>query len=671
MADEDRDPATPCSECPGGTYSGCSETECNECVVGQMDSDGSAATPCITCTPGTYWVNGTLNATSTCVQCPIGRADMDSDSTTECTDCIVGTYCALGTSVPALCADIGQMDEDDDPSTACTADAGVAVDAEVTLEVDIASIPEGSPEREAFETSFISDMALLLGVERSQIQIRGIDAGGRRRMQAAGETSVAVEFSVLPGLDGSSLPTASLEAAFENPVAIAGVSAGGLSGVMTSSFVCTQDCPQGFQDSDCANPTACVACQTGEYSAGGISPAGQCTECAAGWADEDFDGATECTACSPGFFAGAGEGPCTGCPAGLYTPVARGGSIAVCDMCQVGQYSGIGSRNCEFCLAGQADTDVNASTPCITCPVGTYAGCGEAVCSECVAGQVDLDLDSATPCTACASGTYWEAATALNVSRCLVCPAGRADGDADSTTGCVECVIGEYAAEGSSRCSNCTMLGLADTDGDPSTQCVAAGSMCTQPCDPGYGDHDCNAGTPCELCSAGRFRPVAGTGECEACAVGRYETAIGSRGCNSTCLASDGLQCAEEGAAYPHPAFGYYMESNEIGVGIESLSKCTPANGCLGGHWGEENCAEGYGDSRCARCLDRSEVSGDEDENGYYRKDGLCNACGQVIPVWILAVAGIIIFVVLALAADRFLSKVADVANFLAPFLIL
>ena len=105
--------------------------------------------------------------------------------------------------------------------------------------------------------------------------------------------------------------------------------------------------------------------------------------------------------------------------------------------------------------------------------------------------------------------------------------------------------------------------------------------------------------------------------------------------------------------------------------GLESLAKCTPPEGCLGGAYGEENCAVGYGGLRCAQCLDGTQVGPDEDPNGYYRKENRCTPCGKVIPVWILAVAGAILFVVLALMADQFLAKVADVSNFIAPVLIL
>lgn len=211
-----------------------------------------------------------------------------------------------------------------------------------------------------------------------------------------------------------------------------------------------------------------------------------------------------------------------------------------------------------------------------------------------------------------------------------------------------------------------------DHDSDASTPCVEVNTVCTQFCPPGFGDDDCDDQTPCTECTPGSFRSELGTGECIACPSGRYETKHASLGCNQTCAVADGTQCPDEGSVYPLPAAGYYMVSDQVGVGLESLAQCTPPYGCLGGAYGQENCALGYGGLRCAQCLDKTQVGrAGEDPNGYYRKDNHCVPCGKAIPVWILGIAGVALFVAVALAADKFLMKVADVSNFIAPFLIL
>ena len=50
-----------------------------------------------------------------------------------------------------VCDALGKVDDDDDPTTPCAATTGVAVAAEITLTIDIATIQPGTPERQAFE----------------------------------------------------------------------------------------------------------------------------------------------------------------------------------------------------------------------------------------------------------------------------------------------------------------------------------------------------------------------------------------------------------------------------------------------------------------------------------------------------------------------------------------
>jgi hypothetical protein len=173
---------------------------------------------------------------------------------------------------------------------------GVSVQADVTLDIDISSISPGTAARAEFEASFAADMAALLGVQRSRIQIIGITGG-----------SAVVQFSVLPSTEGVSLPTNTLIDAFnEDPVELAGASAGALSGTTTARYVCTQQCDRGFHDADCNSSTACSACMAGEYSSGGVSPAGLCIACAPGFTDHDLDGRTACTFCLAGRFSDFG-----------------------------------------------------------------------------------------------------------------------------------------------------------------------------------------------------------------------------------------------------------------------------------------------------------------------------------------------------------------------------
>ena len=596
----------------------------------------------------------------------------------------MGQFCGAGASVPVVCADAGQSDDDEDPSTPCRADVGVAVQAAVTLEVDIESITEGSPERLQFEESFIADMAGILGIQSSRVQITSISGG-----------SAVVDFVVLPAADGSSLPAADLEATFndpENPVSISGYSASELSGVTTESFECVQLCPAGFQDVDCDNTTACAACAPGQHSAGGVSPAGLCGDCAIGYSDFDMDGATSCTACAPGSFAATeGQaGACTACPAGTFAPASGGDSLQACEQCDVGQYSPPRSSACAFCSSGRADEDEDASTECTICPSGTYAGCGETECTVCAPGEVDSDENAATPCTACLVGQYWEAPSGLNLSTCVQCPAGRADVDEDSTTSCMQCGGGFYAPAGGSECSNCSARALIDHDDDASTDCVLPGTVCVQRCGIGSGDEDCDISTVCQACEPGRFSEEMGVGGCQPCALGTYEPEAGRNNCSGICDQVAGLQCNAEGISIPLPASGFYMEDDKwsrVSVDDEDVwvqasttmeqlvppEACSPPEGCKGGHYGQDNCAAGYGGKRCSRCLHKSDLGHPAlvSENGYYRSEGLCVKCGNPIPLPVLLVVGTIAFVLVALVVDRVLANVSDVSQLLAPILIL
>ena len=87
-----------------------------------------------------------------------------------------------------------------------------AVKSEVKLNVDVASIPEGSPARAAFEKSFASDVASKLGgIDASRVVITGVKSG-----------SAIVAFTVLPDPSGAPLDVSKLKTALTTGAAIAG-----------------------------------------------------------------------------------------------------------------------------------------------------------------------------------------------------------------------------------------------------------------------------------------------------------------------------------------------------------------------------------------------------------------------------------------------------------------
>eukprot|EP01045_Picozoa_sp_COSAG04_P010101 COSAG04_NODE_609_length_12066_cov_55.131695_4_plen_1371_part_00 len=85
--------------------------------------------------------------------------------------------------------------------------------ASLELDMDIASIPEGTPERASFESSFKIDTAAALGgIGPDRIRILSIQSG-----------SIIVDFAVLPAADGTGLERAVITSSFAaGGVAIAG-----------------------------------------------------------------------------------------------------------------------------------------------------------------------------------------------------------------------------------------------------------------------------------------------------------------------------------------------------------------------------------------------------------------------------------------------------------------
>ena len=112
------------------------------------------------------------------------------------------------------------------------------------------------------------------------------------------------------------------------------------------------------------------------------------------------------------------------------------------------------------------------------------------------------------------------------------------------------------------------------------------------------------------------------------------------------------------------------MTTEEAGD-LATLAKCNPMVACIGGLYGEENCNPEYHRERCASCS-RARKDGFRTLK-HYRLEGECFPCPEEggTPVWMMVVAGIVAFVLAALAVDRALAKVKNVSQLLAPALIL
>eukprot|EP01043_Picozoa_sp_COSAG02_P068379 COSAG02_NODE_11335_length_1744_cov_3.935431_1_plen_475_part_10 len=117
----------------------------------------------------------------------------------------------------------------------------------------------------------------------------------------------------------------------------------------------------------------------------------------------------------------------------------------MCYPCGAGQYSSGGPAlpgedyvGCVACIAGQADHDSDASTPCIPCASGTFSRGESLSCRDCPAGFVDEDRNPTTECSSCDAG-YFSAGSEdaeydgtnpeVYATVCAMCEAGQADLD--------------------------------------------------------------------------------------------------------------------------------------------------------------------------------------------------------------------------------------------------
>jgi hypothetical protein len=560
--------------------------------VGQSDADNNAATPCTPCVAGQHWqaTNGP-NGTAICFNCPAGKFSAKPED--ACAACSAGTYAGVGYSKCEDCSDSNKVDDDGDPATPCVSTgASVAIQANLTLNIDVASIPAGSKQRAAFETAFMADMGQLLGVKASRIQVLTVTAG-----------SAVVTFEVLPASNGQPFDKTSLKRTLTTAVSstakLAGAkmtSLGAVGAVMIAAGTGQQICPQGQEDADLDVGTPCTPCAAGLYAAGGryldgVTSCLPCTQGKAGFHAPEGSLASACQSCASGF-ADQDQNTWTGCkscdPGTTAATVKADGTI---------QYVLENATMCEKCLAGLADTDSNSSTKCAKCPAGYYAPKQSTLCTKCDLGRYDHD-----------HGTIQISAS----TECQYCPAGRFREEHDAGLTCKQCRRGKFndllGANSSHACRPCANGTWAFTNGSAS----------------------------CERCPASTFRRSVDIG-CQPCSYAAF-------------------RCEERGMKIPSAAAGYFVGHNvrtEYATApLETLKKqyhaCMPFEGCIGscertkigqsilkaeppeyskcpGARGQDSCAKGYRGDRCSECekyngdIECDPDNDDAEPNGYYR----------------------------------------------------
>ncbi len=341
------------------------------------------------------------------------------------------------------------------------------------------------------------------------------------------------------------------------------------------------------------------------------------------------------------------EAACNACPAGK-ADTDKSSVDSACELCPIGSYSPMGSTECSVCQAGRSDDDGDAATPCrdcepgfaITaeaasagqqcsrCPSGTYSPAGSVLCAACDPGRLDHDYDASTPCMdqedvavaaeivlnldieQVAEGTQsrdvFEQEFQRDMAAQLSTGAQIVDADQIRVTGIaggsvrVSFVVRPSESGTAptaeelvvSFASGATIAGVTAEPIEQSTVVLEAVVSCTQACQAGHEDDDCDEGTPCSECSPGKFSGggVGAANRCSLCARGKHQSSPGMRRCNDCGAGTFTQRGSPECISCAPGRFDHDTESNE------GSSAATPCEACAPGKFqdglGEESCAD-------------------------------------------------------------------------------
>eukprot|EP01045_Picozoa_sp_COSAG04_P013969 COSAG04_NODE_1020_length_8729_cov_2.983082_3_plen_1985_part_00 len=607
------DSANGCQSCAGGSYVAAGSTACIACLAGQADDDNSSSTGCVECAAGRSIAAAQTGScidcdagqfaaagSSACTNCTAGTNDHDSDPATPCQVCAAGKYSETQTNGSCIdctvaqyaaenatsCTDCeaGQVDDDNDPATPCIAcGLGEYLD---TATVDIQSVDEVA-----------NSITVAAG--------HNIVVGQTLRLRTKASSSDACAMQPLAPTDLTVQSVAANVIQFRNDITDLGSQ--GSARCMLSATSCTA-CALGSADTDSDPATPCEVCDFGQFADSGTTA---CVDCAAGQYDHDL---TDSYVDVVSIDAAADQVVADGLPTSeALAHVAAGHKLqlrnkpidvavasidasantitmsSVSHEIQAGETVQLQDASGQTCGAAPKGTDLSvtgvngtelsfadltagdgsANTNCVVelactavpqpptdfvvhtkAPEGNdtaitfsspdIAGAGTA--TNC---QLVLPSGSKSPCVSCPAGRY--TSDLGTVYRCFQCVAGKTTVDADgvfSTSGaqaCSNCAAGKYDhdSQAETECQGCS-AGTASTEGETTCASCDAGkyagaesSQCTD-CAAGQFDNDSNSSTVCAACSAGR-KSAAGQDSCALCPAGK-EAGVGSTACTSCLL---------------------------------------------------------------------------------------------------------------------------------------
>ena len=636
-----------CEQCPPGTYTEAGtrgQCERYACPVGMVDEDKDPSTPCTECPFGTFINTPGRTSCIEATKCGDGEIQVSAPTTSSdrtCFECTSDTFKdpTTGRCAPHLKCKVGERESVSPTSSTdrlcepCPKGFFQDIAGQTTCKQAIDTCGPGFEETSAPTAS--SDRVcspcddgyfkLTAGVFACQACTTQCATGKFRT--ACSSTADAQCLSCPPGTYNDDVTATTCKPQVTCSVGQYRVSTGTASAATVCSTCST--CPEGQHRTggcDGIVDTTCVPCETQADCGAGNVLTGRCRANAlVGPKCENCD--PTCRECS-----GIGSHKCTSCRADLNLHT-DGTCVGTC----AERFYATDASSCANCDDSCLTCSGPGATDCLSCPPDTHLqkeGDGDRCVKDCTDGQYHLDklLDLCRPCTVCPTGTFAASAcTPTADTKCRetrACAAGeyeirKPSSIVDRRCGdCKACAAGEYAKKGDDSCNGafdtvclscptgfyspdgvgecrpwtvcppgqkvtqqpsasrdrvCQPCAAGTTDASSNNQCVP----CTQPgsyvppgsvgsctlfgCPEGTADSDGSAATPCAECDGiYQYQPLTSQAVClsvDACKAGEKELQAPTKFSNRICGGCDGVT--------------EYQDSNGISSECKSVTQCT------------------------------------------------------------------------------------------------
>jgi hypothetical protein len=352
-----------CENCPNGKYqdsAGQSDT-CKSCPVGKANPGGAAAadydsqTDCDDCAAGKYADSTGLasckncaagsetqassafvtSAAEDCVTCAQGKADTDSDSSTTCYSCDATLQEYQSSTGQTLCNTCGTntFTCGDNTVSSCASNCGSSGGGggSVTCANAWEYIATGG-------NGYLSCATCAAGKDQTSPTGSSCDDCDAGKSRANGAQAACASCADGKYSQAGATQCTDCDDGQED------------TGTDGNKATACRDCPIGKYDDDLIASTACKVCGRGKYQ--NAVKKTSCTDCAAGSHNDgaggsntdtagDMDDPTDCVSCGAGTFSAAGAATCTDCDVGKYSTTTGATASSTCLDCNAGPNSGL------------------------------------------------------------------------------------------------------------------------------------------------------------------------------------------------------------------------------------------------------------------------------------------------------------------------------------------